>query len=139
MTHDELENGTQCALDFDKLAKVAACGTPVIPVAVQDAHTKDMLIIAYVNEEALAHSIKTGNATFWSTSRNTLWEKGATSGDTLKIQEILVNCEQNSLVFLVEPQGKGSCHTTDSQGRTRPTCYYRRLKDGELSFLNEME
>lgn len=139
MSHSDIEQGTQFSLDFDKLAKVAACGTPVVPVAVQDAQTKELLIIAYVNDAALAHTLETGNATFWSTSRNELWEKGATSGDTLKIKDILVNCEQNSLVYLVEPQGKGACHTKTEDERTRPSCYYRRYNDGSLEFLEGME
>ena len=130
-----LEEGAELTLDFSKLAKVAACSQPVMPVAVQDARTKDVLIVAYVNEAALNHTLKTGNATFWSTSRNELWEKGATSGDTLRVTEIRVNCEQNSLLYLVKPQGKGACHTKTTDGRTRASCYYRALENGRLVFL----
>ena len=82
----------------------------------------------------MLHSLKTGIATFWSTSRNELWIKGATSGDTLEIVDIRVNCEQNSLLYLVRMTG-GVCHTKDAQGRTRKTCYYRSLKNGKLSFV----
>ena len=126
---DQLEQGTEIQLDFDKLKKVAGCGEPVMPVGVQDADTKELLIIAYANKQALEHSIQTGNATFWSTSRNELWEKGATSGDTLKIIEIRVNCEQNSLLYIVKPVGKGACHTKTEDGATRKSCYYRRIED----------
>ena len=130
-----LEEGTSLQLDFTKLQKVAKTGLPaVLPVVVQDADTRDVLVVAYSNREALEHSLKTGLATFWSTSRNELWIKGATSGDTLQIVDIRVNCEQNSLLYLVRMTG-GVCHTKDAQGRTRKTCYYRSLKDGGLSFL----
>ncbi len=134
-THTQREEGRELLLDFNKLSKAAACGQPVMPVGVQDARTKELLIIAYVNQAALEHTLRTGNATFWSTSRNELWEKGATSGDVLAIQEIRVNCEQNSLLFIVEPRGKGACHTKDSEGRTRSGCYYRRLKGDALEFV----
>ena len=127
----ELEEGSQLTLDFTKLKKVAMCGADVLPVAVQNAETGELLIIAYVNQEAFEHTLKTGNATFWSTSRNELWEKGATSGDVLKIVEIRVNCEQNSLLYLVRPVGKGACHTKDSKGIARSSCYYRRIVEGD--------
>ncbi|MCK5852240.1 phosphoribosyl-AMP cyclohydrolase [bacterium] len=132
---NELENGNVLMLDFDKLVKAAGCGVPVMPVGVQDADTKELLIIAYANEEALENTIKTGNATFWSTSRNELWEKGATSGDVLKIVEIRVNCEQNSLLYIVRPERKGACHTKNEQGETRKSCYYRNLISGKNQIL----
>ena len=66
-------------------------------------------------------------AAFWSTSRNELWIKGATSGDVLELVEVRVNCEQNSLLYRVRPQGQGACHTVDAEGRSRAGCYYRRL------------
>jgi len=132
----EIEEGKKLLLDFEKLKKVANCGAEVLPVGVQDAKTGELLIIAYANKEAFDHTLKTGNATFWSTSRNELWEKGATSGDTLKIVEVRVNCEQNSLLYLVEPQGKGSCHTKTPEGKTRSGCYYRKIENGKLVFMN---
>lgn len=136
ISHDLIENGTELLLDFDKLNKISASSAkPVIPVAVQDIKSGEILIIAYVNKEALEHTIKTGNATFWSTSRNVLWEKGASSGDVLKIKDIFVNCEQNSLVYKVEMVGKGSCHVKDDEGNTRFGCYYRKLNsDNKLAF-----
>jgi phosphoribosyl-AMP cyclohydrolase len=131
-----LEEGTDLQLDFTKLLKVAKTGLPVLPVVVQDADSREVLVVAYANQEALAHSLKTGIATFWSTSRNELWIKGATSGDTLQIVDIRVNCEQNSLLYLVRMLGGGVCHTRDANGKTRTTCYYRSLKGGQLTFLN---
>ncbi len=131
----EIEEGTELQLDFLKLQKVAKTGLPVLPVVVQDADSLDVLVVAYANREALEHSLKTGIATFWSTSRNELWIKGKTSGDTLELIDVRVNCEQNSLLYLVRMQGGGVCHTKDAEGKTRQTCYYRSLKDGKLDFL----
>ena len=89
-----------------------------------------MLIVAYVNQEALDYSLQNGIAAFWSTSRNELWVKGATSGDTLRLVEVRVNCEQNSLLYLVRPEGTGACHTKYATGTSRPSCYYRKLISG---------
>lgn len=130
-----LEEGYELRLDFTKVSKVAQGGAAVLPVAVQDAESKELLIIAYANEAALRHTLEHGIATFWSTSRNELWIKGATSGDTLQIVEVRVNCEQNSLLYLVRPQGAGACHTKDATGKARASCYYRRIQDGQLAFL----
>ena len=132
----QLEEGRDLRLDFTKLQKVADIGQPVVPVAVQDATTLELLIVAYANEEALAYTLAHGVAAFWSTSRNELWVKGATSGDTLEIAEVRVNCEQNSLLYLVRPLGKGACHTRTSRGDTRASCYYRRIVDGQLEFID---
>ena len=131
MSHT-LEEGQNLSLDFDKLKKVALTEAAVVPVAVQDADSKDVLIIAYANETALAYTLEHGVAAFWSTSRNELWVKGATSGDTLEVVEVRVNCEQNSLLYMVRLLGAGACHTKDAEGRTRASCYYRRLQDGQL-------
>jgi phosphoribosyl-AMP cyclohydrolase len=133
---NSLEEGTKLQLDFAKLQKVGRTGIPVVPVVVQDANSREVLVVAYANEEALRHTLKTGRATFWSTSRNELWVKGATSGDTLELVEVRVNCEQNSLLYLVRMTGAGVCHTKDAAGHTRQTCYYRALRDGELRFLD---
>jgi phosphoribosyl-AMP cyclohydrolase len=131
----ELEEGSDLQLDFSKLQKVAQTGLPVLPVVVQDADSRDVLLVAYSNQEAIDHSLKTGIATFWSTSRNELWIKGKTSGDTLQLVDVRVNCEQNSLLYLDRMVGGGVCHTRDAGGKTRRTCYYRSLKNGKLSFL----
>lgn len=135
-THEAIEYGTDLILDFDKLKKVANCGEPVVPVAVQDSKTREVLIVAYVNELALKYTLEHNVAAFWSTSRNELWVKGKTSGDTLNIDEVRVNCEQNSLVYLVTLAGKGSCHTKNEDGSTRFGCYYRTIKDGKLEFVD---
>lgn len=137
MTHEELEEGEALNLDFTKLRKVASCESDVLPAIAQDAQNGEVLIVGYANELALQTARECGMATFWSTSRNELWIKGKTSGDYLKIEDIRVNCEQNSILYKVTPAGKGACHTKNAQGEARSGCYYRRLKaDGSLEFVD---
>lgn len=140
----EIEEGLNLNLDFTKLKKIAGCSEDVIPAIAQDAQTGEVLIVGYANKLALETAIKEGMATFWSTSRNELWIKGKTSGDYLEIVDILVNCEQNSIVYKVIMKGKGSCHTKTKDGCARRGCYYRRIKisDGKaqgLEFLPGQE
>jgi len=136
MSHKEIEQGTDLALDFEKLTKVAQCGQPLVPVAVQDADSGDVLIVAYANEIAMNYALEHGVAAFWSTSRNELWVKGATSGDLLDIVEVRVNCDQNSLLYRVRPRGEGACHAKDANGKAHSSCYYRRISDGTLEFVS---
>merc|ERR1711865_1031117 len=131
--HKELEDGTELKLDFNKLTKVAAAGCDVVPVVVQDARTGEVLIVAYANQAALDESFKQRVCCLWSTSRNEMWVKGKTSGDVLELVDIRVNCEQNSLLYLVRPVRKGACHTKDAAGDTRVSCYYRKLEQGKLT------
>merc|ERR1712066_840918 len=93
-----------------------------------DADSLEVLILAYVNSIALAEALRRRVCVLWSTSRKELWIKGATSGDFLDLVEARVNCEQNSLVYLVRPRNVGACHTKDSSGNSRISCYYRRLE-----------
>ena len=123
----ELEEGTTLQLDWLKLEAIAEKRLGVLPVAVQNADTREVILLAYVNEEALKASLQTRTATFWSTSRNELWIKGETSGHTFDLVEVYVNCEQNSLLFLVRPRGGGICHTKNREGQPR-NCFYRRLE-----------
>jgi phosphoribosyl-AMP cyclohydrolase len=123
--HKALEEGAEPRLDFDKLAKVARVGG-VLPCAVQHVDTGEVILIAYVNEAALKKAAETRSAVFWSTSRNELWEKGKTSGETFDLIEVRVNCEQNSLLYRVRPRRGGICHTRNTGGEPR-NCYYRRL------------
>ncbi len=137
----EIEEGLDLNLDFTKLKKIAQCTEDVIPAIAQCAETGEVLIVGYVNKLALDTAIKEGMATFWSTSRNELWIKGKTSGDYLELKDILVNCEQNSIVYKVTLKGKGSCHTKDKSGKPRYGCYYRRVKvkNGQADGLEFLE
>jgi len=133
----ELEEGTRLTLDFAKLAKIGGRGQLVVPVVLQHADTKDVLFIGYANDLALAETLRTRRAVLWSTSRDELWRKGETSGDVLDLVDVRVNCEQNSLLYVVRPARAGCCHTRDAKGETRHTCYYRRLTDvEETEFLD---
>jgi phosphoribosyl-AMP cyclohydrolase len=134
---NQLEEGTKLALDFSKLQKIAETQQAILPVVLQHADTREVLFIGYANELALQETIKTKQAVLWSTSRNELWRKGETSGDTLDLVEIRVNCEQNSLLYRVRPRQGGVCHTKDASGKTREMCYYRRLSPvtSELEFV----
>ena len=131
-----VEEGTELALDFAKLAKVAEV-PGVLACAVQDADTREVILVAYVNQEALQASIESRSAVFWSTSRDELWEKGKTSGETFELLEVRVNCEQNSLLYIVRPRRGGICHTKNAAGQPR-NCFYRRLdlKTGRLENLD---
>ena len=133
---NELEEGTRLALDFEKLRKVGAGEGSVVPVVLQHAETGEVLYVAYANRQALQETLAKREAVLWSTSRNELWHKGATSGDTLRLVDVRVNCEQNSLLYRVVPKTGGVCHTKDAAGRARETCYYRKLEsEEEVSFL----
>ncbi len=131
-----IEETNELMLNWNKI-----CDMPkenhVIPVAVQNYNTKEVILVAYINEEALKESIRLKKAVFWSTSRNKLWFKGAESGNTFTLKHIFVNCEQNSLVFQVTPDKGNICHT--SYNGVANNCYYRELdmESGKLINLNE--
>ena len=125
------EYGTDLLLDF------GPDGKALLPVVTQDARTRDVLILAFVNRQAFDETRRSGFATYWSRSRNELWKKGLTSGDMLRVEEIRINCEQNSLVYLVTPQGKGACHAKQPDGNPYKSCYYRRVRaDGTLELVD---
>ncbi len=120
MTAREREEGIELAPDFEKRGGI-------LPCVVQDAKSGDILMLGYVNQQALEKSISSRKATFYSTSRNCLWTKGETSGDFLEIKDILVDCDQDSLLYRVEVLGDGVCHTYRSDGRHRHSCFYRKI------------
>ena len=132
-----LEEGTELQLDFDKLRRSVAACPDILPVAVQNSDTGEVILVAYVNARALRAAIERRTAVFWSTSRNELWEKGATSGETFELVEVRVNCEQNSLLYRVRPRRASICHTKNRSGTPR-NCYYRRLDfdSGKLENLD---
>jgi phosphoribosyl-AMP cyclohydrolase len=82
----------------------------LVPVIVQDVHSKEVLTLAYTNKDSLELTQKTGNSWFWSRSRNKLWMKGEESGNIQKVKEILVDCDSDAIIYLVEPSGP-ACHT----------------------------
>lgn len=97
----------------------------LIPAVVQDQSTKEVLTLAYMNEESLHKTMETKETWFYSRSRQELWHKGATSGNTQQVTEIRFDCDQDALVILTAPQGP-ACHTGEQ------SCFYRTLwQDGE--------
>tara|TARA_B100001179_G_C18268252_1_gene265628 strand:- start:42 stop:371 length:330 start_codon:yes stop_codon:yes gene_type:complete len=101
-------------LDFSK-------GNGLIPVVVQESSTKEVLMLAYVNEESLNQTLKTGFAHYWSRSRNKLWKKGESSGHVQKIVDVLVDCDNDTILYNVEQTGP-ACHTGTK------TCFEKELK-----------
>mgnify|MGYP003608686779 FL=1 len=131
----ELEEGDALALDFSKIAKIAETCKDAIPVAVQHADTKEVILVAYTNELAMRKAFAERMLILWSTSRNVLWEKGRTSGETFDLLEVRVNCEQNSLLYIVRPKRGAICHTKNQKGEPR-NCYYRRIDMDSLKLTN---
>ena len=121
MDKQHLEEGTELKLDYVKR-------DGFLPCVVQDVNDGRILMLGYVNQQAIDTTLEKGMATFWSTSRNELWTKGETSGDFLKIVEVLTDCDQDALIYRVEPQGQGACHTKDpNTGKARKSCFYRKI------------
>lgn len=113
-------------------------GNELIPVITQDYTTKEVLILAYANREAFNETCKSGYATFFSRTRQQIWKKGMTSGDLLKVNEIRINCEQNSLLYLVTKVGTGTCHAKKENGLPYTTCFYRKIKsDNTLEVIEK--
>ena len=102
-------------------------GGGLLPAIVQDNATGKVLMLAYINREAWEKTIETGEAHFWSRSREELWHKGGTSGNVQKIKEIFVDCDNDTVLFQVEQVGGAACHTGYE------SCFHRRLnRDGKL-------
>ena len=98
----------------------------LLPAIVQDHATREVLMLAYINELSWQKTIETGTAHYWSRSRQKLWLKGESSGHVQKIRDILVDCDEDTVVFLVEQVGGAACHTGHR------SCFYRRLQGGGL-------
>jgi len=93
----------------------------LVPAIVQDAATKDVLMMAWMNAESLQLTLEKGETVFWSRSRQEIWYKGATSGNVQKVVEVRVDCDADTLLVLVEPAGP-ACHTGER------TCFYRNME-----------
>jgi phosphoribosyl-AMP cyclohydrolase len=118
----ELEEGRAFTPRFDKAG--------LIPAIVSDAAGRGVLMFAYMNAEALHRTIASGEAHFWSRSRNALWRKGETSGNRLLVQELLTDCDQDVIWVKARLSGESACHTG------RPSCFYRRIRgEGEGAIL----
>lgn len=97
----------------------------LIAAIAQDHSTKNVLMIAWMNQEALDKTLTSGEAHYWSRSRNELWHKGATSGTIQTVREIRIDCDQDAVLLLVDQKKAGACHTG------RPDCFYRQIVKNE--------
>ncbi len=111
-------------IDFEK-------GGGLVPVIVQDADTGEVLMLAYMNRDAWLKTRETGKATYWSRSRNELWVKGETSGHIQIVEEILVDCDSDTVLLKVRQTGGAACHTGYR------SCFFRRVVDGKTEVIGE--
>ena len=122
LSHAELEEGTAFAPRFD------AAG--LVTVVTVEAGSNDVLMLAHMNAQALALTLETGIAHYWSRSRGKIWKKGETSGELQQVVELRTDCDQDAIVLVVNQTGRGAaCHTG------RRSCFYRRavMADGAVS------
>lgn len=105
--------------DFEKMGDS-------IPVIVQDVLTHEVLMLGYTNQECYKEMVETGNAIFYSRSRNTRWKKGETSGDTMEVHNILLDCDSDAILIKVTQNGDGACHTKAT------SCFFRDGITGKL-------
>ena len=106
-------------------------GSGLVPVVVQDADTGEVLMLAYMNRDAWLKTLQTGKATYWSRSRNELWIKGETSGNTQYVEEILVDCDSDTVLLKVRQAGGAACHTGYR------SCFFRRVVNGKTEVIGE--
>jgi phosphoribosyl-AMP cyclohydrolase len=105
----------------------------LIPAVAQDAGNGEVLMLAYMNPEALEKTLATGEAHYWSRSRNCLWHKGGTSGHVQVVKEVLVDCDGDTIVLKIEQRGPGACHTGYR------SCFFRRLTPRGLEVVGERQ
>ncbi|NLA75280.1 MAG: phosphoribosyl-AMP cyclohydrolase [Deltaproteobacteria bacterium] len=119
------ENKKMIELDFTK-------GNGLVPAIAQDYKTGKVLMLAYVNKESWEKSLETGEVHYWSRSRGELWHKGGTSGNVQKIKEIYADCDNDTILFVVDQIGQAACHTG------RETCFYQKVaQDGKVTVVGD--
>jgi phosphoribosyl-AMP cyclohydrolase len=118
------EEEAMLTLQFNK-------GNGLLPAIVQDYETKEVLMLAYINEQAWKKTLEIGKAHYWSRSRNELWLKGETSGHQQIIKKILVDCDEDTIIYQVEQIGGAACHTGHR------SCFFRQVSDNNLETIDE--
>ncbi len=108
-------------IEYAKIEDLTFNEDGLIPVVVQDINTKDVLMVAYANRDAILKTLETGYAHFWSRSRKKLWKKGETSGNYIRVEKILIDCDNDTLIYLSNPTGP-ACHTG------RISCFFKELE-----------
>ena len=111
-------------LNFDKMGGL-------IPAIVQDYKTGEVLMLAFMNQEAWEATLNTGKATYWSRSRQELWVKGQTSGNQQIVREIRIDCDADTVLLKVEQLGGAACHTGHR------SCFHKKIKDGSIQIIGK--
>lgn len=114
-----MSSGSRLHATDEQLSAVRYNADGLVAAIAQDVHTRDVLMMAWMNAESLAMTLDEGRMVYWSRSRQELWRKGDTSGDRQFVREAFYDCDGDTLLFLVEQEGKGACHTGAR------TCFYR--------------
>ena len=114
---------TPIAISEDELARVTYNADGLVPAIVQEESTGQVLMMAWMNEDSLRRTLETGRTWFWSRSRGEYWCKGETSGDRQYVRGAYYDCDGDTLLFVVEQEGKGACHTGNR------SCFYRPFGD----------
>ena len=112
---------TPIAVVEDQLAGITFNADGLVPVITQDIHTKQVLMMAWMNAETLRMTLTEGRMVYWSRSRREVWRKGDTSGDRQFVRKGWYDCDADTLLFLVEQEGKGACHTGEV------SCFFREF------------
>lgn len=112
------------------LNKVNWSADGLVPAIAQDAESGDILMVAWMNREALKRTVELGEAVYWSRSRKKLWHKGEESGHTQKVKEIRLDCDEDVVLLKIEQTGGIACHTG------RRSCFFQRLDNGEWSAVD---
>jgi phosphoribosyl-AMP cyclohydrolase len=108
-----------------------AKGDGLVPAIVQDAETKEVLMLAYINRQSWEATLKTGKATYWSRSRQKLWLKGETSGHFQLIKNVFIDCDDDTILLQVKQLGEAACHTGHK------SCFFRKLAGGDFIIVGE--
>lgn len=108
-----------------------AKGDGLVPAIVQDAETKEVLMMAYMNRESWEATLKTGKATYWSRSRQKLWLKGESSGHVQLIKAVFIDCDEDTILLQVKQLGEAACHTGYK------SCFYRKLSGKDFIVVGE--
>ena len=116
---------TPIAASEEELSRVKYDAHGLVATVVQEEHTGVVLMVAWMNEESLRRTLETGRTWFWSRSRQEFWCKGETSGDRQFVRQALYDCDGDTLLLVVEQEGRGACHTGER------SCFYRAFGAGE--------
>jgi phosphoribosyl-AMP cyclohydrolase len=112
------------ALDFDKLGGL-------VPAIAQDYRTGEVLMVAFMNQAAWESTLKTGRATYYSRSRNSLWMKGETSGNVQLVKEIRIDCDNDAVLLKIEQVGAAACHTGHR------SCFHKQVQNESVQIIGE--